>query len=136
MSTTRRYDWKSDEWFAYVTELGRRLPERPGVTALVQYHITDSPVGTFRFYDDIRDGRAHRVAAGRVDAPDAEVTVTYADFKRMIEGRQNSEHVDRTVTGDLEKLAQLAALHDQPEYQAMREEYLGVVVWTEDEQDA
>jgi hypothetical protein len=135
-TTTPRYDWKSDEWFAYVTELGRQLPERPGATALVQYYVTDSPVGTFTFYDDIRDGRAHRVARGVVEAPDVEITIRFADFKRLITQKINSEHVERAVTGDAEKLARVAELHHQHEYQAMREKYLDVVAWSDDEQDA
>jgi len=130
----QRYDWLSDEWFAYVTELGRGLPLVPGATARVQFHITDSPVGTAEFFDDIRDGRAHRVGRGRIDDPDAHVTLTYADFKRLIMDNLSSEMLStRKVTGDLDKLGRLAAVHQQPEYRSMRERYLDVISWPDDE---
>lgn len=130
-----RLDWLSDEWFAFITELGSKLPPMEGVTARVQYRIVDSPVGTASFYDDIRDGRAHRVGRGEVEHPDAEITLGYAEFKQLILENRSSEHfTTRKVTGDLEKLARIQAAHERPEYRAMREHYLDVVSFPDEEQ--
>lgn len=95
---------------------------------LVQYYITDSPAGTASFFDEVCDGRAVRVQRGVADRADAEVTLSYQDFKRLILENLSSEALpSRKASGDLDKLRLLVAVHDQPEYRAMRERYLDVV---------
>lgn len=129
----RKYGWMSDEFFAFVLDLGSKFPRMPRISAVVQYHITDGPTGEASFFEDIRDGRMHRIASGHTDAFDAEITVTYSDFKKLLEEQRPSETLpNRQVSGDTSKLERLAELHKTPAYRALRENYVGRIAWPDE----
>ena len=64
----------SQEWLDRLRESVAGLPERPGVSAVVQYVVTGAPGGDVRYHWVVEDGRLTAAALG--DHPDAEVTMT------------------------------------------------------------
>jgi hypothetical protein len=76
----------SDEWLAFVAEQASTLPERPGVSLVMQHVVSGSPAGKVQCGVEVRDGRLVACAIGK--RPDATCTVTwtYADALAALRG--------------------------------------------------
>ena len=76
----------SPEWFAAGLAVGGALPERPGVSAVVDHVVGGGPDGEVRYVTRVVDGRVVQHEPGSADEPDpwaaemaAEVVATDAD---------------------------------------------------------
>lgn len=65
----------SDEWLAFVNENAAALPERPGVSLVMQHVVSGAPTGKVQCGVEVRDGRLVACAVGK--RPDATCTVTW-----------------------------------------------------------
>ena len=66
----------SDEWLAFVREQAQALPERPGVSLVMQHVVTGSPAGKVQCRAEVRDGRLVELDVGK--RADATCTITWA----------------------------------------------------------
>lgn len=112
----------SQAWLDLQQALAQELPERPGVTARVQYVVTGTPDGEVRYVQSVVDGRLDAVALG--DDPAAEVTLsqTYADARQIAEGELDANAAFMQgrvkVVGNMGKVMALMPLTQSGEYQA------------------
>jgi putative sterol carrier protein len=72
-------NWLSAEWFDETRALAADQPERPGLSARIQYEITGGPDGDVSYYWILEDGRLRDSALGAVDDPDVTVTSARED---------------------------------------------------------
>jgi hypothetical protein len=77
----------SPEWFAAGMAAGGSLPERPGVSAVVQHVVSGGPSGEVRYVTRVVDGRVVEHGPGSVDEPDATLAVPHAEGLAIAEGR-------------------------------------------------
>ncbi len=77
----------SPEWFALGLAAGADLPERPGVSALVQHVVSGGPDGEVRYVTRLVDGRVTEHGLGSVDDPDATLATPYTEGLAIAEGR-------------------------------------------------
>ena len=71
--------WLSAEWFDETRALAADQPERPGLSARLQYEITGGPDGDISYYWVLEDGRLRDSALGAVDDPDVTLTLVWDD---------------------------------------------------------
>ncbi|MEZ5177773.1 MAG: alkyl sulfatase C-terminal domain-containing protein [Acidimicrobiales bacterium] len=69
----------SPEWFAAGLAVGGALPERPGVSAVVDHVVGGGPDGEVRYVTRVVDGRVVQHEPGSADEPDATLTVPHAE---------------------------------------------------------
>ncbi len=77
----------SPAWFDAAQAVGAALPERPGVSAVVQHVVSGGPDGEVRYVARVVDGRVVDLAPGAADEPDATLTIPHAEGLAMAEGR-------------------------------------------------
>lgn len=77
----------SPEWFDAALAVGTALPERPGVSAVVQHVVSGGPDGEVRYVTRVVDGRVVAHGPGSVDDPDATLTIPHAEGLAIAEGR-------------------------------------------------
>ena len=78
--------WLSTEWFDQTRSMAADQPERPGLSARIQYQITGGPEGDVSYFWILEDGRLRSSAAGTVDAPDVTLTIVWDDAAAMQRG--------------------------------------------------
>lgn len=116
----------SEQWLQNQLELARDLPERPGVTARLQYVVTGAPDGEVRYQQSVLDGRLVEAATG--NDPDADVTFkqTYADAREIAAGELDASAAFMQgrvkVAGDMGKVMALMPLTRSEEYLAVERE--------------
>ena len=67
-------EYLSQEWLDEARALAQDQPERPGVSATMQFVVTGAPDGDVKYYWVLQDGLLTEAALGEL--PDAEVTLT------------------------------------------------------------
>ena len=113
----------SQEWLDLQRELATTFPEKPGVSARMQYVVTGGPDGETRYYAVIDDGRI--VENGLGDDPEAEFTMTqsYDDSVQVLKGELDANAAFMQgrvkVTGNMGKLMALMPLTQSVEYKAI-----------------
>ena len=77
----------SAEWFAAGLAVGGELPERPGVSGVVQHVVAGGPDGEVRSVTRVVDGRVVEHGLGSVDEPEATLAIPHAEGLAIAEGR-------------------------------------------------
>lgn len=101
-------------------------PERPGVSARMQYKVNGSPGGDVAYYWIIEDGTLTEAKLG--EAPDSDFTITmnYDDAAKVQRGEIDTNAAfmqgRMKVTGNMAKLLGLLPLTNSPEYKKLEEE--------------
>ncbi|HSO95859.1 MAG TPA: SCP2 sterol-binding domain-containing protein [Acidimicrobiia bacterium] len=116
----------TQEWLDDARALAQDQPERPGVSATMQFVVTGAPDGDITYYWVVENGRLIEASLGHL--PDAEVTLTttYADSVAIQKGDLDANAAfmqgKTKVTGNMAKLMLLMPLTMAPEYQALQDQ--------------
>ena len=101
-------------------------PERPGVSARMQYKVNGAPGGDVAYYWIIQDGTLTEAKLG--EAPDCDFTITmaYDDAAKVQKGEIDTNAAfmqgRMKVAGNMAKLLGLLPLTNSPEYKKLEEE--------------
>ncbi len=116
--------WLSTEWFDQTRTMAADQPERPGLSARIQYQITGGPEGDVSYFWILEDGRLHSSAAGTVDAPDVTLTIVWDDAAAMQRGEIDPNVAfmqgRMKVAGSMGVMMALLPVTNTPEYQDLR----------------
>ena len=116
--------WLTDEWFEETRALAANQPERPGLSARMQFIVTGGADGEVRYYWVLEDGLLSQSGAG--DVADADVTLTTArsDAMAMAKGDLDPNVAfmqgRMKVTGAMGIMMRLLPATNTPEYQELR----------------
>jgi putative sterol carrier protein len=108
----------SQEWLDRLRSAAASLPERPGVTATVQYVVTGAPDGDVRYHWVVEDGRLVTAALGDHSGSEVTMTMPY-DVSLLIDRGEldaNAAFMQGRlkIAGDMGKvMALLPMLHDE-----------------------
>jgi len=113
--------WLSTEWFDQTRTMAADQPERPGLSARIQYEITGGPEGDVSYFWILEDGRLQSSAAGTVDAPDVTLTIVWDDAAAMQRGEMDPNVAfmqgRMKVAGSMGVMMALLPVTNTPEYQ-------------------
>jgi putative sterol carrier protein len=116
--------WLSTEWFDQTRSMAADQPERPGLSARIQYEITGGPEGDVSYFWILEDGRLRSSAAGSVDAPDVTLTIVWDDAAAMQRGEMDPNVAfmqgRMKVAGSMGVMMALLPVTNTPEYQDLR----------------
>jgi putative sterol carrier protein len=116
--------WLSTEWFDQTRTMAADQPERPGLSARIQYEITGGPEGDVSYFWILEDGRLRSSAAGTVDAPDVTLTIVWDDAAAMQRGDMDPNVAfmqgRMKVAGSMGVMMALLPVTNTPEYQDLR----------------
>ena len=124
--TTARY--LSPAWHEQVLVLAQGVPEKPGATANVGYHVTGGPEGDIHYFMVVVDGRVREQALGDRDDLDVTLVSTYDDSVRVQRGEldANAAFMQGKVKvangGRMGKLMALMPLTMSPDYKRISAE--------------
>ncbi|HTW97439.1 MAG TPA: SCP2 sterol-binding domain-containing protein [Acidimicrobiales bacterium] len=114
--------WLTQEWLDESTRLAADQPERPGVSARLQYVITDGPDGDVEYYWVIVEGRLVENRLGRLEDADVTLTQSYEDAMAIQKGDLdvNAAFMQGRVrpTGDADLMMSLLSITMSDEFQA------------------
>ncbi len=116
--------WLSAEWFSQTRALTAGQPDRPGLTARIQYEITGGPDGDVAYYLVLEDGKLLDSAAGTVESPDVTVTLAWDDAVAVHKGELDPNVAfmqgRMKVAGSMGVMMALLPATNTPEYQDLR----------------
>jgi predicted lipid carrier protein YhbT len=116
--------WLTDEWFDQTRELAADQPERPGLSARMQFIVTGGPDGDVRYYWVLEDAHLRQSAVGDVDAPDVTLTTARPDAVAMAKGELDPNVAfmqgRMKVAGSMGIMMRLLPVTNTPEYQDLR----------------
>ncbi|MGC9154766.1 MAG: SCP2 sterol-binding domain-containing protein [Ferrimicrobium sp.] len=118
--------WLSEGWIADTLELGAVMPYQAGVSATLQYFLTDTHGTEYAYYWTIRDGQLAAAGLGEHVAPDVELSVSLEDARSMQTGLTDATSAfmegKLRVDGDLDLLMTLLPITGSNEYQELERE--------------
>ena len=76
----------SQEWLDGLPAIVNELPERPGLTAVIQVIVEGAPDGKIQMLFDYEDGRLRDATLGRDKGADIEVIVSYERALALVRG--------------------------------------------------
>ena len=126
-------EYLSQEWLDEARALAQDQPERPGVSATMQFVVTGGPDGDTKYYWVLQDGQLAEASVGEL--PDSEVTMTtsYQDSVAIQKGELDANAAfmqgKTKVTGNMGKLMQLMPLTMSPEYRALQEKIQAITTF-------
>lgn len=113
----------SQEWLDLQTKYAQELPERPGVSARLQYKITGAPDGEVTFHTVIDNGRISENAIGEDAATDFAMTLPHKEFVRVAKGEVDASALfmqgKLKVVGSTRTLMALLPMTQSPEYREL-----------------
>jgi predicted lipid carrier protein YhbT len=116
--------WLSEEWFEQTRTMAEDQPERPGLSARMQYEVTGGPDGDVRYYWVLVDGRLAESGLGRVGDPDVTLTTNWADAVAIQTGELDPNVAfmqgKMKVAGSMSLMMELLPVTNTPEYQDLR----------------
>jgi putative sterol carrier protein len=116
--------WLSTEWFDQTRSMAADQPERPGLSARIQYEITGGPEGGVSYFWILEDGLLRSSATGTVDAPDVTLTMVWDDAAAMQRGELDPNVAfmqgRMKVAGSMGVMMALLPVTNTPEYQDLR----------------
>ncbi|HVB93922.1 MAG TPA: SCP2 sterol-binding domain-containing protein [Acidimicrobiales bacterium] len=116
--------WLTDEWFDETRALAADLPERPGLSARMQFIVTDGPEGDVHYYWVLEDGHLRQSAVGDVDGADVTLTSSRRDAVAMATGGLDPNVAfmqgRMKVAGSMGIMMRLLPVANTPEYQDLR----------------
>lgn len=118
--------WLTQDWLDEYGKLAEGQPERPGMSATLQYTVTGCPDGEVTYYQVIQDGKIVEGKIGEHADPEVKMTQTYQDAMKIAKGElepgaafmQGKIKVD----GDMSKIMSLLPMTNSPEYRQMQVE--------------
>ena len=78
--------WLTPEWFDEACRLGADCPERPGLSGTVECELTGGPQRSVPCHFVVESGHPANAAAGRAEAPDLSLTVSWEDGAALVTG--------------------------------------------------
>jgi alkyl sulfatase BDS1-like metallo-beta-lactamase superfamily hydrolase len=116
--------WLTAEWFDETRAMAADQPERPGLTARIQYEVSGGPEGDVAYHLVLRDGRLESSALGTVEDPDVTLTMGWADAVAMQRGEMDPNVAfmqgRMKVAGSMGVMMALLPVTNTPEYQDLR----------------
>jgi predicted lipid carrier protein YhbT len=122
--------WLTDEWFDQTRALAVDQPERPGLSARMQFVVTGGTDGDVRYYWVLEDG--HLIQSGLGDVKDADVTLSTArsDAVAMAKGDLDPNVAfmqgRMKVAGSMGIMMRLLPVTNTPEYQNLRRQIAAI----------
>jgi putative sterol carrier protein len=105
-------------------------PERPGVSARMQYKVTGAPTGDVTYYWIIVDGTLTEAQLGETTDTDFTIAMAYDDAVKIQKGDVDTNAAfmqgKMKVSGNMAKLLSLLPLTNSPEYRALQEQIRGI----------
>lgn len=118
--------WLSEGWIRDTLELGAAMPEREGMSAVLQYVLQSDDGTEHLYYWVVESGRLADAGLGEHERPDVELTVGLADARAMQTGALDATSAFMEgrlrVSGNLDRLLELLPLTSSPEYQELERE--------------
>jgi predicted lipid carrier protein YhbT len=122
--------WLTDEWFDQTRALAADQPERPGLSARMQFVVTGGPDGDVRYYWVLEDGHLRQSGLGEVDHPDVTLTTVRPDAVAMAKGELDPNVAfmqgKMKVAGSMGIMMRLLPVTNTPEYQDLRRQITAV----------
>ena len=116
--------WLSEEWFDQTRTMAADQPERPGLSARMQFEVVGGPEGDIRYFWVLEDGQLRHSGPGSVDDPDVTLTTEWADAVAMQQGTLDPNVAfmqgRMKVAGSMSTMMALLPVTNAPEYQALR----------------
>jgi len=116
--------WLTEEWFDQTRALAADQPERPGLSARMQFIVTGGPEGDVRYYWVLEDGQLRQSAVGDVDDPDVTLTTARPDAMAIAKGDLDPNVAfmqgRMKVAGSMGVMMRLLPVTNTPEYQQLR----------------
>ena len=116
--------WLTAEWFEETRAMAGDQPERPGLTARIQYEVTGGPDGDVAYFWELRNGRLESGALGAIDQPDVTLTTGWNDAVAMQRGEMDPNVAfmqgRMKVAGSMGVMMALLPVTNTPEYQDLR----------------
>ena len=116
--------WLSVEWFDETRALAADQPERPGLSARMQFEVTGGPDGEVRYYWVLEDGRLVASAPGPIDEPDVTLTTSWKDAVAIQRGDLDPNVAfmrgRMKVAGSMGLMLSLLPVTNTPEYRDLR----------------
>lgn len=112
--------WLSEQWIQDTLRLAKAMPERPGLTATLNYLITDGPNGDVEYFWEVKDGHLASAGMGSNESAEVTLTITYQDARQMQMGEIDANTAFMQgkiqVSGDMMKLLELLPVTSSQEY--------------------
>jgi putative sterol carrier protein len=116
--------WLSTEWFDQTREMASDQPERPGLSAHIQYEITGGPDGSFSYFWRLVDGRLEASGPGTIEDPDVTLTMAWDDAVSVHRGDLDPNVAfmqgRMKVAGSMGVMMALLPVTNTTEYQDLR----------------
>src|SRR5687768_14851296 len=115
----------SKEWLEEQRQLAADQPERPGVSARMQYVVTGAPDGDIEYYWVLEDGKLLESELGKLSDAEVTLTQTWEDSVAIQKGELDANTAFMQgkvkVTGNMAKVMSLLPITSSPEYTALQE---------------
>jgi putative sterol carrier protein len=117
----------TQEWLdEYKRVANETQPERPGVSARMQYKINGGPMGAVAYYWVIVDGTLTEAQLGEIGDGDFTISMHYDDAVKLQKGEVDTNAAfmqgKMKVAGNMAKLLSLLPLTNSPEFKKLEEE--------------
>ena len=116
----------SQEWLDETRALAGSQPDRPGVSAQMQYVVTGGPSGDIKYYWILQDGKLLESALGEAPAADITLTIAYDDSVKVQRGELDANAAfmqgRMKVAGNMVTFMALLPLTSSPEYKSLQDQ--------------
>ena len=100
-------------------------PERPGVSARMQYQVNGGPMGDVSYYWVIVDGTLTEAQLGETTDTDFTIAMAYDDAVKIQKGEVDTNAAfmqgKMKVSGNMAKMMSLLPITNSPEWKALQE---------------
>jgi putative sterol carrier protein len=115
--------WLTQDWIDDTLELAAGMERQPGLSAVVDYVITDGPDGDREYFWDIQDGQLAAAGLGSSGRGDVKLTIEVHDAIAMQQGTLDANTAFMggkiQVEGDIMKLLQLLPVTATEKYRQL-----------------
>jgi alkyl sulfatase BDS1-like metallo-beta-lactamase superfamily hydrolase len=118
--------WLTQEWFDETRKMAEEQPERPGISARMQYVVTGGPDGDIEYYWVLENGKLNESKLGHLDDSEVTLTTSYVDAAKIQKGELDANAAFMQgkvkVTGNMAKVMSLLPITNSPEYRQLQRE--------------
>ncbi|SHE27971.1 SCP-2 sterol transfer family protein [Ferrithrix thermotolerans DSM 19514] len=118
--------WLSQQWIEDTKRLGMDMPKQEGMSAAIQYTISNTPSGDVSYAWIVKDGQLIDAYLGECKEPDVTLTIAMSDARSMAKGELDATAAFMQgligVEGDMNKLISLLPLTTSKEYQDLEKQ--------------
>jgi predicted lipid carrier protein YhbT len=122
--------WLSEEWFDQTRAMAADQPERPGLSARMQFEVVGGPEGDVLYFWVLENGQLRHSGLGPVDDPDVTLTTEWVDAVAMQQGSLDPNVAfmqgRMKVAGSMSTMMALLPVTNAPEYQGLRKRIAGI----------